>query len=145
MRLLVPVDGSLAAQEAARYAVRLAQASPNSAIVLLNVQNHDTLGLSDIRAEIDTERSIAAAESAKILRDAARDCEAAGIVCETRAEFGPICDTIVEVAKDTAADQIVMGTRGLGRLGSLLLGSIAIGVIHMADIPVTLVKRGTGS
>jgi len=86
---------------------------------------------------------MAADESARILRSAARDCEAAGIACESRAEFGPISDTIVEVAKDAAADQIVMGTRGLSRLGGFLLGSVATGVIHMADIPVTLVKRGS--
>jgi nucleotide-binding universal stress UspA family protein len=144
MRLLVPVDGSPEAQEAVRHAIRLAKAGPNSAIVLLNVQNHETLGFSDIRGEIDT-KNIAAAESAKILRGPMSDCEAAGVICETCAEFGPICDTIVEVAKDTAADQIVMGTRGLGHLGTLFLGSIATGVIHMADIPVTLVKRGSGA
>jgi len=33
-----------------------------------------------------------------------------------------------------------MGTRGLGPIGSLLLGSVATKVIHLAKTPVTLVK-----
>jgi nucleotide-binding universal stress UspA family protein len=42
-------------------------------------------------------------------------------------------------------DQIIMGTRGLGAGGvaaisGLLLGSIATKVLHLVDVPVTLVK-----
>jgi nucleotide-binding universal stress UspA family protein len=35
---------------------------------------------------------------------------------------------------------IVMGTRGLGRSQGLLLGSVAMNVIHLAQVPVTLIK-----
>jgi nucleotide-binding universal stress UspA family protein len=42
-------------------------------------------------------------------------------------------------------DQVIMGTRGLGSSGiaaisGLLLGSIATKVLHLVDVPVTLVK-----
>jgi nucleotide-binding universal stress UspA family protein len=33
-----------------------------------------------------------------------------------------------------------MGTRGLGRIEGLLLGSVAAKVLHLVRIPVTLVK-----
>jgi len=33
-----------------------------------------------------------------------------------------------------------MGSRGLGRLCGLVLGSVATKVIHLANMPVTLVK-----
>jgi nucleotide-binding universal stress UspA family protein len=33
-----------------------------------------------------------------------------------------------------------MGTRGLSALPGILLGSVASKVIHLADVPVTLVK-----
>ena len=36
-------------------------------------------------------------------------------------------------------DEIVMGTRGLGRVGNLLMGSVATRVVHLAEVPVTLV------
>ena len=37
-------------------------------------------------------------------------------------------------------DEIVMGTRGMGRVGNLLMGSVATRVVHLAEVPVTLVK-----
>ncbi len=33
-----------------------------------------------------------------------------------------------------------MGTRGLGEGGSFFLGSVAVKIVHLAGIPVTLVK-----
>ena len=56
-------------------------------------------------------------------------------------EASPSAETIDRIARETMADQIVMGTRGLGRLRGLLLGSVATPVVHLADIPVTLVKE----
>jgi len=47
---------------------------------------------------------------------------------------------IVEVAKAEGVDAIVMGTRGMRALGNLALGSTSTKVIHLADVPVTLVK-----
>jgi len=35
---------------------------------------------------------------------------------------------------------IVMGSRGLGSFEGLLLGSVATRVIHLTELPVTLVK-----
>ena len=34
-----------------------------------------------------------------------------------------------------------MGTRGLGGIQGLLLGSVATQVIHLAKVPITLIKR----
>ena len=47
---------------------------------------------------------------------------------------------IADQAKKQGFDQIVMGTRGLNRVSGLLLGSVATGVLHLVDIPVTLIK-----
>ena len=36
--------------------------------------------------------------------------------------------------------EIVMGTRGMGTIQNLLLGSVATKVLHLVKVPVTLVK-----
>ncbi|MFN0302201.1 MAG: universal stress protein, partial [Burkholderiales bacterium] len=36
--------------------------------------------------------------------------------------------------------EVVMGTRGLGSVSGLVLGSVATKIIHLVDVPVTLVK-----
>ena len=140
MMLLVPVDGSAASEHAVRHALWLAGGRADATIVLLNVQNRETLGLSDIHAEDEDERQAAAARSARTLHKAMSACQEAGIRFTTHMEFGPICEIIIRTARDIRADQIVMGTRGRGRLRSLVLGSVATGVVHQARIPVTLVK-----
>ena len=145
MKLLVPVDGSVAAYRAVIHALWLAQGRPGSRIVLVNVQNRQTLGLSDIDVAERDDKDVASRRSQKALRNSIKACEAAGIPFEARAEFGPICETIIRIAHEIRADQIVMGTRGLGRVSGLLLGSVATAIIHAANIPVTLVKRSTRS
>jgi nucleotide-binding universal stress UspA family protein len=57
-----------------------------------------------------------------------------------RTAFGAIADTIVAVAREVDADQIVMGNRGLGPLRGAVLGSVSARVVQLARIPVTLVK-----
>jgi len=51
---------------------------------------------------------------------------------------GSAPDALVEVARAHDADEIVLGTRGQGRVGSLL-GSVAQEVLHLADRPVVVI------
>lgn len=59
---------------------------------------------------------------------------------KARADIGYPVPTILNVAEEEEADLIVMGTRGLGRLSGLLLGSISRAVVEDAPCPVLLVK-----
>jgi len=54
---------------------------------------------------------------------------------------GPPADAILRVAKTRDVDLIVMGARGLGSLGSLLLGSVSQKVMAHADCPVIIVRE----
>ena len=53
---------------------------------------------------------------------------------------GIVAAEIVRVSHEQSVDQIAMGTHGRRPLGTLCLGSVAQRVIHLADLPVLLVK-----
>jgi nucleotide-binding universal stress UspA family protein len=141
MKLLVPLDGSTASERALEHALSLAAGNPATIIILLNVQTPEVLGLSDIRARSQNDRMLADRRSEEVLRRPVETCGKHHVSCEKRAEYrGTVAETIVRVARETGADQIVMGARGLGRLRGLMLGSVTTQVVHLADVPVTLVK-----
>lgn len=52
---------------------------------------------------------------------------------------GDYADGILDAAKDTGADLIVMGRRGLGRVRSMLIGSVSNKVVQQAETAVLLV------
>lgn len=50
-------------------------------------------------------------------------------------------DVILERLAEGRHDLLVMGTRGLGRVGSALLGSVSQAVLHAAEVPVLVVRE----
>jgi len=142
VRIVVPVDGSAPANRAVRHALSLAGDARDAEIILVNVQNQKTLEVSEVSAVIsaDADRRAAANQSKKALRRGIAICREAGVKFEALAELGPVAQTVARLTRERGADQIVMGTRGLGALRGLMLGSVATNVIHLARVPVTLVK-----
>lgn len=59
-------------------------------------------------------------------------------------EVGSPVDEILDLAEETGADLSIVGSRGLGPMKRLALGSVSEGIIHHAIRPV-LVARGDGS
>ena len=70
---------------------------------------------------------------------------AGGVVEEIFLELGDPADEIVALAEDLEGSLIVMGSRGLGPVERLVLGSVAEGVVHRAPCPVLVVRGGGGS
>lgn len=53
---------------------------------------------------------------------------------------GHIARSILEVAEEEGSDMIIMGSRGLGLLKGVLIGSVSQKVIEEAKIPVMVIK-----
>ena len=79
-------------------------------------------------------------EGAAQLAPAKRKLDAAGIKYKATVLVGPVAESIVKRAKDARCDMIYIGTRGMSDLGKALVGSTANKVVHIADIPVLLVR-----
>ena len=142
MKFLVPVDGSPASIRAVKLAIDQAKAVAGTSIVVVNVQNLATLGLAEGAgimplAWIEQEEERAGDEA---LQEAATVFREAEVTYVTRSERGAVAATIDRVAREEHVTHIIMGTRGLGGVRGLLLGSVTTQLLHLADVPVTLVK-----
>lgn len=62
------------------------------------------------------------------------------IKISTDIEIGFPAETIVEKAKNENYDIIVMGSRGLGKIKSILMGSVSQYVLKYAHCPVLIVR-----
>jgi len=65
----------------------------------------------------------------------------AGVSFTVHRAVGPAAETIVNRARELECDAIVMSTRGHGKVMGMLLGSVSTKVLHLADVPVTLVRE----
>src|SRR5271166_1385761 len=102
MRILVAVDGSATANRAAAHAVALAEQRADAEITLLNVQNQQTLDISDV-SRVTTVRAnaeYATDQSQKTLSEAVKLCRDARVKFNIRSAFGPIAETISKIAAE---------------------------------------------
>jgi nucleotide-binding universal stress UspA family protein len=146
-KILVPTDGSKAAQKAARFAVDLAKQLKASIIVLSVFDWTSFIGWASSDSftapqELESiENSLQ--EAAKKHGEAVKKlCDKHGVQSKTILTTGHPVEDIVREAKRSKADLIVMGSHGRSALTAAVLGSVAYGVIHR-DIktPVLVVKR----
>jgi len=103
------------------------------------------MGASTINfAELD--RS-AAAEGRRIADQGVRIAQKAGLHAEPAAiqATGPVWKTILDVAGSRGAAMIVMGSRGLTGVRSMLLGSVSGAVVNHADQPTLVVRAPVAS
>jgi nucleotide-binding universal stress UspA family protein len=86
----------------------------------------------------------AAAElGGRIANEGARIAQDAGLQAEPVAveATGPVWKTILEIADRQEAAAIIMGSRGLTGVRSMLLGSVSTAVVHHAERPTLVIHR----
>ena len=138
--ILVPVDGSKNALHATDYAIAQAKYLRGQ-VHLLNVQLlPDTYRTVREYLAAPPNRELTTQLAKAILKPAVARLRRARVPYIVHIIYGDIAPTIVRAASRLKCDSIIMGTRGLGPVGGLLLGSVATKVIHLAKTPVTLVK-----
>ena len=70
--------------------------------------------------------------------------EEGGTVAGAYLREGQLVEAIVEQAEEVSAGLVVVGSRGLGRLGRLVMGSVSMGLVHRSHCPVLIVREGEG-
>ena len=141
-KILVALDGSEHAQRALDEVLKLF--TTNSLhIHLLSVCEPihvNEVLFKDTLAEMRQLEEEHMAAGRSIVESGSATLKAAGISHDTHVEIGHPAQKIAEFAGKYHCEMIVMGTRGLGSIRTLAVGSVANKVVHLAEVPVLLVK-----
>jgi nucleotide-binding universal stress UspA family protein len=143
-RLLICYDGSEHAKHAIRHAAGLLAA--RDALVVTVWQPTAFLGGLGWSGEasmvnlVELDRAVAE-DGGRVADEGVRIAREAGLAAEPMAveATGPVWKTVTKAADRNDAAVIVMGSRGLTGLRSMLLGSVSGAVVHHADRPVLVV------
>ena len=142
MTVLLATDGS----DCAGVAVDLVRSigwPQGSLICVATVVEH--AALADVSAEAGREAAESSApglDAARAALDrAARSLDETGVRVETAVLTGRPASAIVEKAAAIHADLVVVGSRGHGTIGSMVLGSVSAEVADHAHCPVLVARR----
>jgi nucleotide-binding universal stress UspA family protein len=137
-RILVATDGSAHSRRAALAAAELARALGASLTLLAVYQvppgfEGEPDYSRDLDAALRKTHALLESEAAAILADGGPPAEPEAIGGSHPEQ------TIVDATASGQYDLLVMGTRGLGRLGTTFLGSVSAHVAAHSPIPVLVV------
>lgn len=143
-KLLLASDGSDNSIRAAEFTAELAAAAPAIKVTVLVVNDilekmkyYSPLRSPVILEEVDVffkEKTKDALETTMEVFDK-HGVKAAGVT-----RMGNPAQEIVDYAREESFSHIVIGSRGMGSLKGIVLGSVSSKVIQLAGSPVTVVK-----
>jgi nucleotide-binding universal stress UspA family protein len=141
MKILLPVDGSKSALNAAKYVAKLTkQLSSKCTVTLISV--HDDIGLGHVKQFVansvidDYLREV----SEKELKGAQKVLDTAGVKHSMVIKRGNIANEIIALANKEKFDLIVMGSKGRSGIVDAVMGSVAQRVGNTAKQAVLLIK-----
>ncbi len=144
--VLVPLDGSEAAETAVEPAVRVAAACGADLLLVWVVPTVETI--SGERAAAARLMPTAAAalldvearEATNYLEGVASRVQAAGVAARAAVERGEPVQVLLDTAARQGADLIVMATHGRSGVSALWAGSVASRVVGAGQRPVLLIR-----
>ena len=138
--ILLPVDGSDSSERAARHLVHLIKTYTPLTVRVLNVQPPVKAGEISPMVTTETVEAVRIDEGTRAGEPVRAILDASAIPYTYDVVIGPVAESIARYAKEHNCDAIIMGTRGMSAISNLLMGSITTKVLHLTDVPVTLVK-----
>jgi len=136
-RILVAIDGSKPSHRALRYlAERKARGETFEAFIVTVLPKI----LPDRYASKRFIDAVIKRDTTAIMGNAVVKALVKDLGAHTKVLTGDPSEEIAAYARRARCREIVMGTRGLGALGGMILGSVATKVLHRTNVPVTLVR-----
>lgn len=141
-KILVPFDNSSQALSAAQHAVKLALVS-RATVTLFHVVHIANYPEERNKVRIGAYREAVFGELKKKAQDMLEQLKETvagnGVKIDTAVVFGNPPREILKKASIESYDVIIMGSRGLGKIPGLLMGSVSNKVCSGADCPVIVI------
>jgi nucleotide-binding universal stress UspA family protein len=141
--ILVPLDGSKAAERALDQARAIAAATGAIVVLMSVVPTCPDVALAEANFVPFwrlTECQAQADRAARYMADRARWLEDQGLRARTKLASGGPAEEILRTSVEQNVDLIVMATHGRSRLRRWIAGSVTTEVVRGADVPVLLVR-----
>lgn len=135
-KILVPLDGSKNSFRGLDEAISLAKKNNASITGLFVIQAYPT-EIGVLQTAIGKALS---KQSKNFLSQAQKVCKQNNIDFIDIIDYGDEGAKIVSYAKKNKCDMIIIGSRGIGGIKQLILGSTTNYVLHNSKIPVLVVK-----
>ncbi|MER7251406.1 universal stress protein [Kribbella sp. NPDC000426] len=138
-QVVVGVDGSAESRNAIAFAVGFAEQTDASVTAVLAWNEPQSTGPGDMLFpvhDLDALEEESAADLSEAVAGQAVDHPDVKLV--EKLVRGPAAKVLAAESRD--ADLLVVGSRGRGRIRSLLLGSVSRAVLHHASCPVAVVR-----
>lgn len=139
-KILLPIDGSEHSKKAVDAVISLCEGREKDCRVTL-FYAAPILYYSPEMMNLDIDlEAVVQREGESVTQEAKDKLGARGIEFNVIVETGDPAREICLLAKHEPYDLIVMGSRGLGTFGELVLGSVSHKVLHHAPCPVLIVR-----
>jgi nucleotide-binding universal stress UspA family protein len=142
--ILLATDGSDDALQAARIAVDLA-GKTGAALHLVHAWTPVAIAAYAYPGMADAyyDPNVFESDARATLATAVAQVEAlGGTIAEQHLQMGNAVEIITALGAKLDADLLVVGSRGLGPVRRLVLGSVSDGLVHHADRPVLIARGG---
>jgi len=141
-RILVPIDGSDYSDRALDFAIEMGLKF-EAEMEILNVLTYPIVTFSPLPVNLEASYYDQLRDIRKKLLNEAHNKvlqKAPKMKVSSKSLEGRPGKKILDRADEGNFDIIIMGSRGLGGMGGLLLGSVSSVVVHGSQVPVTVVK-----
>jgi len=137
-RILLATDGSEDAALATRAAVDISRKS-GSELHLVHIWRNVPSPYAHSFVKRELER-----QGQEVLDKQAKRIEGdGGKISGMHLRQGRISDEVIELARELGAGLLVVGSRGHGQIGRILMGSHSEEIVHRARLPVLVLRRAT--
>jgi nucleotide-binding universal stress UspA family protein len=142
MRVLLAIDGSATSDTARELVASFTwpEATIIRVVAVVEPMSAVLVGMPSPYVATEADDAAIVESLERRLAEAAERLAQPGHPVETRLLHGRPASEIVDEASDLRADLIVLGSRGLGPLRSMLLGSVSAEVVDHAPCPVLVAR-----